>query len=394
MLTRKENRFNINIIRTLAYLNFLPLKIRVDKPLPVNPGQNPSPELVVISMQTGKWRVFTWKFFFGILIFQGVYLNFRLFQSILNKDLFHVEHFPIHYIWTACNLVGQLWIFDAFIKWPHYTIEILRQILTKIAVQVPKERRWVQLNRQELLAKYVHVMFACTAALMTAVLVWDQSRLHMFYSAVPIRFQTPLTFSICLVFEIIPILTEISCASLIFYMHILFFEGINNELKAMIVATQSFKNKQLATSQVRRLRLLQIIIQFFNQANSYVIFTCKLNCLAAPVIAGYMAVRYFSNNPMTGIFCIVLAVDSLACFGLIYEKAFMIPANMVRLKEQVSVAIFDRRDIGSSISLIKTLRSIPRLGIRVGSFHTMERLSTLLFIEFVTSKLANTLVVS
>ncbi|CAG7729389.1 unnamed protein product [Allacma fusca] len=393
MLTRKENRFNIKIISTLAYLNFLPLTIRVDKPVAVKPGQNPSPELVVISKQTVKWKLYLWQFFRGILTCQGVYLNFRLIQSLLNKDLFHVEHFPIHYIWTACNMAGQLWIFDAFIKWPHYTFEILKQILTKIAVQVPKERRWFQLNRQELLAKYVHVMFACTAVLMTAVLVWDQSRLHMFYSAVPTRFQTPLTFSFCLIFEIISILTEISCASLNFYMHILFFEMVNNQLKAMIIATQSFKNKQLATNHVRKLRHLQILIQFFNQANSYMIFTSKLNCLAAPVITGYVAVRYFSNNPMTGIFCIVLAVDSLACFGLIYEKAFMIPANMVRLKEQVSVAIFDRRDIRSSVEQLKTLRSIPPLGIRVGSFHTMERLSTLLFIEFVTSKLASALVV-
>jgi hypothetical protein len=124
------------------------------------------------------------------------------------------------------------------------------------------------------------------------------------------------------------------------------------------------------------------------------IFASKLICLSAPVLCGFVAIRYFHVDPVTGMLCIVLIINAVACYALIYEKSFMIPANMQKLKEQIIVSLNSRRNTSFSLEVRKILRSIPPMGIRVGDFNTMERSSTIMYIDFVTEKLVSILVVT
>ncbi|CAG7717218.1 unnamed protein product [Allacma fusca] len=350
----------------------------------------------ILSTETRRWRLWMYDFFVLVTAIDGFYVCTRFVQSLFVRELFHIEQFPIHFFWGASNLVVQFWTKQSFFTWPGYTIGILRQISTNISTQVERNRPWNKMTRHELLAQYMHLMFFVTGIVMIGVILWDWSRLLLIYSSLPTRYQTELTFFICLAFEIISIFTEISCTSINFYKQVLFFELANNKLQGMIEKVQKSRTtgQQSLKEPVAQLRHLQLLVQCFNQGNCYMIFASKLICLSAPVICGFVAIRFFHADPITGMLCIVLIFNAITCYALIYEKAFLIPANMVALKELIKVSLNARRNKSFSEEITKTLKSIPPIGVRVGSFNTMERSSTLIYISFVTEKLASVLVVT
>ena len=108
----------------------------------------------------------------------------------------------------------------------------------------------------------------------------------------------------------------------------------------------------------------------------------------------------------------VVLVVSLV-YTITYEKAFTVPKNMERLKNLSLVAARSKSksesDSTSKQSLVlkrnpdvvvfwpefkREVQRIRNVGIKVGSFHHMERMSTLNFIDFVLRNVVNLLVLS
>ena len=74
-------------------------------------------------------------------------------------------------------------------------------------------------------------------------------------------------------------------------------------------------------------------------------------------------------------------------FNIIYDRGFAIPRSVDKLKTALRTAVkaappstFGNH--GNRAILIRRIRSIPKLAIRVGSFHHLHRLLTPTFIDF------------
>lgn len=132
------------------------------------------------------------------------------------------------------------------------------------------------------------------------------------------------------------------------------------------------------------LRRLQLLIQLFNQSNSAIIFTFKNVCISISIVGGFFSIRYGTLHPVTGIVCALTTLDALVFYSFIYEKAFLIPNRMEEVKSQVRV-LAQKVQGGTKVKgfLLKVIRSVPPVAVKVGRFHTMERISTLTFLNFV-----------
>ena len=144
----------------------------------------------------------------------------------------------------------------------------------------------------------------------------------------------------------------------------------------------------------RQLRHLQLSVLLFNQLNSYIIFTFKIFCIYVAVVTGFGAIVSSGSNPIYGAFCALVFVDMTAVYGFVYEKAFAIPNGIREVKSLIKVRVYASRKrlwMGK-LEMVTKLRAIPAFGIHLGDFHTMERTSTPIFVDFVIRNLAGLLV--
>ena len=132
-----------------------------------------------------------------------------------------------------------------------------------------------------------------------------------------------------------------------------------------------------------------------NEVHCYVIFSLKIISITLCILNGYAGIAHFHENPVFGVMHYVLAFDLLLLYSIIYDRAFMIPFRIGEAVKSMSVGMLPKMSRGQGAGrelLERQLRSIPRAGIRVGSFHTLERISTPVFIDYIIKNIVNMLV--
>ena len=82
---------------------------------------------------------------------------------------------------------------------------------------------------------------------------------------------------------------------------------------------------------------------------------------------------------------LITAFDLGGTFPALFDKGFAIPREIGRLKRVVLSMKASRNCRGRFLHgyIAKLFKSIPNQGIKVGSFHQLERMSTLNFLGFV-----------
>ena len=116
-------------------------------------------------------------------------------------------------------------------------------------------------------------------------------------------------------------------------------------------------------------------------------------CIGIAVLSGFGAVVSFRDHPIFGTCSTIICIEFLLVYGIVYEKAFAIPSGIALGKRLMQAQIQMKMcGKGEKKFLLKQMGTIPAFGIRVGSFHTLERNSTPLFIDFVLRNLVGLLV--
>ena len=146
-----------------------------------------------------------------------------------------------------------------------------------------------------------------------------------------------------------------------------------------------------AMADVKRIRNLQLYVKWFNTAHCYLIFLLKLCCITLCILNGYAAIAHFSEHPVFGILYYIMMLDLTLLYSIVYEKAFEIPSRFTQAVQKILVHLPKGRNRKGQ-AVAKQLRSISKLGIQVGEFHTFERASTPVFIDFVVTNVVNMLV--
>ena len=145
-----------------------------------------------------------------------------------------------------------------------------------------------------------------------------------------------------------------------------------------------------AMMDVKRLRNLQLYVKWFNKAHCYLIFLLKLCAITLCILNGYAAIAHFSEHPVFGTTYYAMLLDMSLLYSIVYEKAFQIPSQFTQAVQEILVHLPKGRNRKGQ-AVAKQLRSISKLGIKVGEFHTFERASTPVFIDFVITNVVNML---
>ena len=86
-------------------------------------------------------------------------------------------------------------------------------------------------------------------------------------------------------------------------------------------------------------------------------------------------------------------IDSTFLYALVYEKGFSIPEGFECVKQQLEVRISGMKGVLARKMLRRRIKSVPSVvGLKVGDFHMLERVSTPIFIDFVVHNIVNLLV--
>ena len=146
------------------------------------------------------------------------------------------------------------------------------------------------------------------------------------------------------------------------------------------------------TANQKTFRELQHWVALFNTLNSQGIFFIKLFFISSGTLRGYTALSSWDKLPRA-IVSSVLFSENLVLYSVVYEKAFAVPDGFKAGKKAVLVGIMTSK-LGMMCRAYakRCVRSIPNAGIRVGSFHTFERLSTPIFIDFIVRNVVGLLV--
>ena len=140
------------------------------------------------------------------------------------------------------------------------------------------------------------------------------------------------------------------------------------------------------------LRCIQLYISIVNAANQALIFTWKLLDIGLCIICGYAAVAHFKEQPVFGILYYLMLLDCMLIYMLIYGKAFTVPALIQETRRAILMASDKKSSKSQRKMIARRIMSIPSSGIKVGEFHTLERLSTPVFLHYVVSNVVTMLV--
>ena len=148
-----------------------------------------------------------------------------------------------------------------------------------------------------------------------------------------------------------------------------------------------------------RLRNLHVLVTLFNENVHMVVFGLKQFCIYMCILQASYGLVYLSKNAFIGAFCLGIAFDAAASYLVLFDHAFAIPVKVEDIKKDILLSRMRKiqrnpadLDALETDILKKTLRSVPRLAVKVGKFGYMERNSTPDFLDFVTSETAGLLI--
>ena len=146
----------------------------------------------------------------------------------------------------------------------------------------------------------------------------------------------------------------------------------------------------------RTLRHIQLHIGISNRVNCYAIFSCKVGFITSCIITGYSAIAHFSDFPVFGVLNYLVLLNGLFIYCFTYGRAFKIPPLFQETSRSAVLQVQACGSMGMSEEDAKIfrrqIRSIPRVGVRVGAFHMIESVSVLIFIDYIASNIVSMLV--
>ena len=141
----------------------------------------------------------------------------------------------------------------------------------------------------------------------------------------------------------------------------------------------------------KSLRCLQLYIQLLNLVNRHLIFTCKVVCLGISITSGYAAIAHFEDHHVYGIMYVVVCLNCIMVYTLLYDKAFRTPNLLTNVKAAFRLNVNRNTNRFQRKIMERQVLSIPALGVKVGTFHVMERTSTPVFLDYVLNNIVSML---
>ncbi|CAG7824391.1 unnamed protein product, partial [Allacma fusca] len=144
-------------------------------------------------------------------------------------------------------------------------------------------------------------------------------------------------------------------------------------------------------SALQSCRRVNLNIVLYNQSFAYTHYLFKISSITASVVCIFCGLEWLQSAPVHAFPIMVIGVEVMIVFVIMYDNAFGIPEAMESLKERilmVSVLYEDSRKHGYTK---RTVKAVSNSGVKVGSFSTFESTSTPVFVDFVMKNVVNLL---
>ena len=238
----------------------------------------------------------------------------------------------------------------------------------------------------------IHLPVLCSLAIVTidAATIYDPNINGLLYAALPAKYQTSLTFLITFIEETRFYTFGAVAAIQAWQVQILTFDNL---MRRLFQLTQS---KAHPHRDDQTLRNLQLHVNLFNTIHRHIIFSYKMVCLAISITCGYAAITSLADNPIFGTMYCVLFSENAAIYSLIYQKAFSVPNRFQEAKRKALIKVQTAAYTAvltkfEKMVLQRKIRSVQSAGIKVGEFHTLERISTPMFIHYILQNICTML---
>ena len=140
------------------------------------------------------------------------------------------------------------------------------------------------------------------------------------------------------------------------------------------------------------LRELQLHLRFFNLTFADSVWGFKMFFLTATILHGFSAIRLIHTNPILGCIYLYGASTAIIVYIGLFQSAYQITEKAERLKKLMEIKS------GRLVWPVErkywagVLRSVPRMGMRIGGFHRVEREVVPVYIDFSVKQIVGLLV--
>ena len=126
------------------------------------------------------------------------------------------------------------------------------------------------------------------------------------------------------------------------------------------------------------------------------IFVVKQMLLFVVIFGTFAAIAFFYESVMSTMFNASLGVYGTAFYAVNYERGYVASVALDDIKREflkyAGKKLRTEEDRREMAVLRRQIRSVQNEGIKVGRFCTLDRLSTLIFIEFTSTKVVSLLI--
>ena len=243
----------------------------------------------------------------------------------------------------------------------------------------------------DLIAIYLPHMLIAAILAISACYVLDRTMKMLLFSALPVRYQNWFTMGVCLLEEVRFLGVFLATVMTVWQTKIVAFDLINNNLELIVKSLQTSGGAGTADA-YPRLRCIQLYVNLVNVVNCYLIFAWKIQSLGMSITCGYAAIAHFKDHPVFGVMYYLMLLDAALIYMLLYEKAFKVPELFNRAKPLLRLRGNRVRNGLQRKVMSRQAMSIQPVGIKVGEFHTLERLSSPIFLHYVLTNVVGMLV--
>ncbi|CAG7703889.1 unnamed protein product [Allacma fusca] len=166
-------------------------------------------------------------------------------------------------------------------------------------------------------------------------------------------------------------------------------------LGLIAVKISGLENQMIPLTELSRicmeLRMTQIEIQLLNYVYSGFNYVIKLTFLFVSIAGLFTGIKHFGDNPLFTLLSAILAMYIITLFLFFFGDMYKIPEIMDCLKERLGIVSRTMKCPGG-VYTRKIVSSIPQCGIHAGSFYILDRMTSLVFLNYVLYQVAGLLI--
>ena len=138
-------------------------------------------------------------------------------------------------------------------------------------------------------------------------------------------------------------------------------------------------------------RELELHLNFFNLVFAGGLWGWKLALLSNTILSGFSAIRLIHTNPVMGGLYIYSGVACVVNYTGMFQFAYKVGEGMESLKRMMEIQSTKLVKSEERKYWTRVLRSIPRMGIKVGGFNRVEREAVPIYFDFSVKQIVSLL---